>query len=198
MGRRLPRGNRAGYDQRASRLLAQRRPEPRRGGQDDSRAPGVERGVRGMGSSNRPARGARSGRSAGHYQYVAAAKQNRLRGDVAKPYWAYRITERAPAPGDLVCKARPVRGACGDISFDNVDNRTARPAHCDIVTARRGEEISVVGGNLGDSAKSYTIRTPGGFLPATDRDGCRSLCGHRAGWRRRGGGEAAAGACGRA
>ena len=41
--------------------------------------------------------------SSAHTRYIAAAKKFREAGDKTK-FWAYRVTEAVPEPGDLVCE----------------------------------------------------------------------------------------------
>jgi hypothetical protein len=122
--------------------------------------------------------GAAFKRSAAHYAYVAAAKRNRIGNDVNNPFWAYRITEVAPEVGDLVCKARkpPKSAQCSTVSYDNIDSGSYWPAHCDIVTEVRPNEITVIGGNVGNSVDEKTIRIDArGFLPEKAKDGCRFI-----------------------
>ena len=75
--------------------------------------------------------------STAHRVDVAAAKINALHRDTAKPFWAHRISEVVPEPGDLVCAGRePAPGAgCSGATFDNVDDGAHRSMHCDIVVA---------------------------------------------------------------
>jgi N-acetyl-anhydromuramyl-L-alanine amidase AmpD len=122
--------------------------------------------------------GAAFKKSAAHYSYVAAAKRNRIRNDESNPFWAYRITEVAPQPGDLVCKARkpPKSTQCSSVSYDNVDNGSYWAAHCDVVTDVGPNAIITIGGNVNNSVAQKTIPTDArGFLPEKARDGCRFI-----------------------
>jgi len=82
----------------------------------------------------------------GHSYYIAAAKQNRL-ANSSNPIQAYRISERSPQEGDLVCKSRAGSGA----TYDNI--RGGMSTHCDIVVARQPGKLLTVGGNVSDSVK---------------------------------------------
>jgi hypothetical protein len=84
--------------------------------------------------------------STAHRTYVRAARRNRCQGNTANPFWAYRATEVAPEPGDLVCRARPHTPPA---TYENIEQPVDWPLHCDIVTsAPQGGRIMVVGGNV--------------------------------------------------
>ena len=90
--------------------------------------------------------------SAAHAAYIAAAKQNRL-ADNNNPFKAYRIREKRPRPGDLVCKSRAGSGA----TYDNI--RVGHKTHCDIVTEVKPGQLTSIGGNVSDSVKATTVTT---------------------------------------
>ncbi|WP_290061058.1 phage tail tip lysozyme [Amycolatopsis solani] len=85
--------------------------------------------------------------SAAHQSYIRAARANRLRGDTANPFWAFRATEAVPRVGDLVCAARQDSGA----TYDNIGDARYRATHCDVVTDVRPGRIRVIGGNVGQT-----------------------------------------------
>jgi hypothetical protein len=91
-----------------------------------------------------------------HAHYINQAIDGRAAGDEDLAFWGYRLGERAPQIGDLVCYRRQ-----DDVDFDH------RPetfkSHCDLVVAVRPGEIDVIGGNVQDSVTLKTL--------ATDRDG---------------------------
>lgn len=91
--------------------------------------------------------------SSGHTDYVGAAKQNRLANN-NNPFKAYRISEVAPRPGDLVCLERSNSG----VTYDNVD-QGFRSSHCDIVVAVQPGSITTIGGNLSDSVGQNPVTT---------------------------------------
>lgn len=116
--------------------------------------------------------------SRAHWEYVAAAKQNRQRGDAANPFWAYRIHELAPALGDLVCKARSNSG----LNYDNVDvplngSWQGRPvrtnnkySHSDVVTRIESGWLTAIGGNVKHSVSDSRFKLDGrGFIDTTYR-----------------------------
>ena len=90
--------------------------------------------------------------SAAHAVYTAAARQNRLSNN-GNPFQAFRVSEAAPALGDLVCKSRAGSGA----TYDNV--RAGMKTHCDVVVAVAPGQITVVGGNVDNSVSRKTVRT---------------------------------------
>lgn len=102
--------------------------------------------------------------SAGHSYYTYAAKQNRLANN-SNPFKAYRITEAAPRPGDVVCTSRAGSGA----TYDTI--RPGMSTHCDIVVSVEPGTIQTIGGNVSNSVRvtpvsidsNGMIRKPGYF-----------------------------------
>jgi peptidoglycan hydrolase-like protein with peptidoglycan-binding domain len=90
--------------------------------------------------------------SSAHTTYVAAAKGNRLANNT-NPFKAYRVSERAPQPGDLVCQERSGSG----VTYDNVDDGNFYPSHSDVVVEAQPGRIVVIGGNVGDTVGRKTI-----------------------------------------
>ena len=90
--------------------------------------------------------------SSGHTVYVAAAKGNRFANN-ANPFKAYRISEAAPRPGDLVCAERSSSG----VTYDNVDDGQFRESHSDVVVEVRSGWIVMIGGNVSDSVSRKEI-----------------------------------------
>lgn len=86
-----------------------------------------------------------------HVDYLAAAKR---KGQL------YRIHQRSPQVGDLVCMERDASG----VSFDNLDDGRYRPAHCDIVVGRSTNRIQVIGGNVSDSVTLREFALKDGYL----------------------------------
>ena len=96
--------------------------------------------------------------AASHSVYISAAKQNRLSNN-GNPFQAYRISEAAPALGDLVCKSRDGSGA----TYDNI--RPGMKTHCDIVVGVASGRITVVGGNVQNSVSKRTVAvSPSGLI----------------------------------
>jgi hypothetical protein len=99
--------------------------------------------------------------SRAHQGYIRAARRNRLNGNQASPFWAYRPTEVAPQVGDLVCASRANSGA----TYDNIGDAQIRATHCDIVTRVSPGSLRVIGGNVRQNVDTKTIRTqPDGRL----------------------------------
>ena len=91
--------------------------------------------------------------SSAHTDYVGEAKRNRLANN-SNPFKTYRLSERAPRVGDLICKERANSG----VTYDNVD-QGFRSSHCDIVTRVLPGSVETVGGNLSDSVRKNTVNT---------------------------------------
>jgi hypothetical protein len=112
-----------------------------------------------------------------HRVYVSAAKRNAESGNSANPFWAYPVEKIAPEVGDLVCADRPTGDQCGGVTYATIDNGTAWPTHCDVVTAvdRAGRKLTAVGGNVSNSVKAKTITTDaqGFVVPAQPGQTCR-------------------------
>ncbi len=97
----------------------------------------------------------------GHWVYVADAKKKRQNRDIYSIYWAYRINERKPQLGDLLCTSRAGSG----LTYDTVEKGGS--SHCDIVTEVHPNRVVVVGGNVNNSVDSKTLRLDSsGFLDA--------------------------------
>lgn len=98
--------------------------------------------------------------SAGHAQYIKAAKENRLANNT-NPFKAYRVDEVRPAAGELVCKSRSNSGA----TYDNIQPGMA--THCDVVTSIQPGQLITVGGNVADSVASTRVAVDSnGFIQA--------------------------------
>ncbi|MFC0618062.1 DUF2272 domain-containing protein [Deinococcus budaensis] len=93
--------------------------------------------------------------ASGHTVYCAAAKRNRQRADLTNPFWLYRVTERAPEPGDLICTGRQDSG----VTFDNVDDGQFRASHGDVVVEVTPGRLGVIGGNVADTVGRKVVRT---------------------------------------
>jgi hypothetical protein len=92
--------------------------------------------------------------SAAHQTYIAAARKNKLDGNSANPFWAFRATEIAPQVGDLVCASRANSGA----TYDNIGDPQSRATHCDVVTEVRPGQIRVIGGNVSQTVGEKWLR----------------------------------------
>jgi hypothetical protein len=100
--------------------------------------------------------------SASHSEYTVAAKANRMVG-ANNLFKAYRITEKAPRVGDLVCKSRAGSGA----TYDNI--KVGMSTHCDIVTAVEPNRLTTIGGNLSDSvSRTYVQTDANGYITSPE------------------------------
>ena len=84
-----------------------------------------------------------------HSVYIVDSIENRKRGNTNAGFVGYQIQEHAPEPGDLVCYSRA--------SFVTYDTTGRYSAHCDVVTAKRNDEIEVIGGNVRDSVSKKIL-----------------------------------------
>lgn len=87
-----------------------------------------------------------------HAHYINRAIEARRTRDLDYGFWGYRLDERAPQVGDLVCYAR-----AEGLDFDHRPD--TYPSHSDLVVAVRPHEIDVIGGNVQDSVTMKTLST---------------------------------------
>lgn len=90
--------------------------------------------------------------AASHSVYFAAARKNRAENN-DNPFKAYRPTEIAPRPGDLICnwRDRPV-------TYDSV--KPGDPGHCDVVVAVKPDHLLAIGGNKGLNGTVLMVKVP--------------------------------------
>ena len=94
--------------------------------------------------------------SSAHTDYVGEAKRNRLANN-SNPFKAYRLTEVAPRPGDLVCVERQdANGNWSGVTYDNVD-QGFRASHCDVVVKVQPGQLITVGGNVSNSVSDTSV-----------------------------------------
>ncbi|MBE2260717.1 MAG: DUF2272 domain-containing protein [Rhodobacteraceae bacterium] len=86
-----------------------------------------------------------------HSVYIRAAIKARERGNKAYGFWGFRLAERPPEIGDLVCYSREA-----GISFDT--QSTSYKSHSDVVVGRSERAIQVIGGNVGNSVSRKTLK----------------------------------------
>ena len=86
-----------------------------------------------------------------HYIRWATANRDKRSGH----FWARRLSEYAPRPGDLVCNSLE-----SGIDYDRQPDRNYS-SHCDIVVDVREGWIAVVGGNLSSSVAKRALMTDG-------------------------------------
>lgn len=89
--------------------------------------------------------------SGSHAHYIRVATQNREKR--SGHFWARRLSEYSPRPGDLVCNSLE-----SGIDYDHQPDRSYA-SHCDIVVDVRDGWIAVVGGNLSNSVAKRALMT---------------------------------------
>ncbi|MBY5406352.1 DUF2272 domain-containing protein [Rhizobium leguminosarum] len=90
--------------------------------------------------------------AASHSIYFAAARKNRTENN-ANPFKAYRPTEIAPRPGDLICNWRDK-----PVTYDSV--KPGDPGHCDVVVAVKSDHLLAIGGNKGSNGTVLMVKVP--------------------------------------
>jgi len=94
-------------------------------------------------------------KSGSHSKYIRDYVKNRKEGKTNAPFVAYRINEKPAEIGDLVCYSR-------ESSTDMYDKTGSYKSHCDIVVAKRPNEIEVIGGNVNQSVSKRVLSTQNG------------------------------------
>jgi hypothetical protein len=99
-----------------------------------------------------------------HWKYVAQAKKGRMNKDYDMVYWLYKLNERKPRVGDLICKSRENSG----LTYENAHEEKPRAGHCDIITKVLSDRVITVGGNVSNSVKETKVwlTSNGYFDPA--------------------------------
>ena len=97
-----------------------------------------------------------------HSVYIFRAIRDHMQNKTAAGYWGWRLNERRPRVGDVVCWSR-----VGGIDFDHQSDGSY-PGHCDIVVALSEDHVDVIGGNVGDSVtkRPLSLDTDGFLKPA--------------------------------
>lgn len=88
-----------------------------------------------------------------HSVYIRDAIKNRKKNVSDAGFKAYKKNEVSPEVGDLICKAR-----AGDENWVNYDTTTDYKSHCDLVVAKRVNEIDIIGGNVSNSVTRQTLK----------------------------------------
>lgn len=101
--------------------------------------------------------------AAAHSKYTNQAIRRRLDG-VEGCYWGFRISEKKPKIGDMVCRKRTSL----NLTYDFAAQHKAYKSHCDIVISVRDDHVSTLGGNVGHTVKrtNYPLDA-NGFLKDT-------------------------------
>ena len=88
--------------------------------------------------------------SARHSIYIRDAIKNRKNNVSDAGFKGYKIDEISPEVGDLVCAPRQ--------SGVTYNTTTDYPSHCDLVVAKRVDEIDIIGGNVSNSVTRKTLK----------------------------------------
>jgi hypothetical protein len=101
-------------------------------------------------------------RDASHSVYIHDAVQKRKNRVVNAPFVAFKVDEVTPEVGDLVCAPR-----ASSADFVKYDTPPHYASHCDLVVAKRPNEIDMIGGNVNNSVSKTTIElnTEGKVIP---------------------------------
>jgi len=91
-------------------------------------------------------------RDASHSVYIRDAIQKRKNQIFDAPFIAFKIDEVTPEVGDLVCASRAEDE--GKVTYDTTRQYSS---HCDLVIAKRANEIDMIGGNVDNSVSKTTI-----------------------------------------
>lgn len=101
-----------------------------------------------------------------HSVYISQAVRDRLAGRDAAGYWGCRLNEARPVVGDLICWSRQP-----GIDYDH-QNGGNYASHSDLVTSVDNGQITVIGGNFGDSVTERPLALDAaGYLLPTQRGG---------------------------
>ncbi|TRU82558.1 MAG: DUF2272 domain-containing protein [Microcystis novacekii Mn_MB_F_20050700_S1] len=92
-------------------------------------------------------------RNASHSVYIRDAVKKRKDKTVDAPFIAFKIDEVTPEVGDLVCAPRQL-----GVTYDTKEGYAS---HCDLVVAKRINEVDIIGGNVSDSVTKKTLKLDG-------------------------------------
>jgi hypothetical protein len=110
--------------------------------------------------------GARFNYSAQHSVYISRSISDRLHGREAAGFWGWRLNERKPAPGDLVCWSRQA-----GVDYDHQHGGDYL-GHTDIIVSLGPTQVEVIGGNVGNSVTRRPVPlTADGFLQPFNESG---------------------------
>jgi hypothetical protein len=87
-----------------------------------------------------------------HSVYISQAIRDKLNGRTEAGYWGFRLNEITPTVGDLICWSRQ-----SGVDYDHQLGGVYK-GHSDIVVEVQPTQISVIGGNVGDSVSKRTFK----------------------------------------
>ncbi|HEX6995705.1 MAG TPA: DUF2272 domain-containing protein [Gammaproteobacteria bacterium] len=101
--------------------------------------------------------------SASHSRYIHDSIIKRQRNDTSSPFWGFRLHERRPELGDIVCKWRET-----ERDFDDAAASGNFKSHADIIVSITPDKVLAIGGNVRHSVSITRYdKTPSGFLADT-------------------------------
>ena len=89
--------------------------------------------------------------NASHSVYIRDSIKKRKDQVKDAAFIAFKIDEVTPEVGDLVCAPRGNQ----TVTYDTTENYIS---HCDLVVAKRSNEIDIIGGNVSDSVTQKTLK----------------------------------------
>lgn len=89
--------------------------------------------------------------SPSHSKYITDSIANRKQGKLNEAFVGYKVNEVAPEVGDLVCYSRQ-----GGVNYDTTGSYLS---HCDLVVAKKPNEIEVIGGNVNQAVAKKILST---------------------------------------
>jgi hypothetical protein len=101
--------------------------------------------------------------AAAHARYIHDSIAKRQAEDGDAPFWGFRLHERRPDLGDMVCRWRET-----ERDFDDAAVSDRFKSHCDIIVRITNDEVFAIGGNVGHSVNITRYdKTQSGFLADT-------------------------------
>jgi hypothetical protein len=104
--------------------------------------------------------------AAAHARYIHDSIKRRFADDATAPFWGFRLHERKPQLGDIVCKWRE-----NPVDFDDARHRDDFKSHCDIVVQidTTQNTLLAIGGNVSNSVSVTTYKlSANDFLAPSD------------------------------
>jgi hypothetical protein len=102
--------------------------------------------------------------AAAHARYIHDSIARRLANDHEAPFWGFRLHERRPQLGDLVCRWREV-----PVDFERALQRDDYKSHTDVIVQVGPDTVLALGGNVNNSfSLTRYDKTGAGFLAGTN------------------------------
>lgn len=102
--------------------------------------------------------------AAAHSRYIFDSISRQVNDDETAPFWGFRLFEKKPQLGDIVCRWRETPQ-----TFETAAVSDAYKSHCDIIVRIGPDDLQAIGGNVGNSVNLTTYKkTPSGFVERAD------------------------------